>query len=160
MLASLFGCGDPGGASDEVHEARQKAASTQTEASSTFATVGRALDARTYSSGGTGRWKTCGMPPTPSGAQYDAQVTVVQTNVAPSMYSDVITEALRSSGWTIESDSGEWIEARKDGITFRAKYGGAGADLSIDSGCVDLSGDSVEGLTELPTDDLGIAPPT
>jgi len=160
MLAGMLGCGVSGGASDDVDAARDEAAATRDEAASTFAAVGEALDALTYSSGGTGRWKICGMPPDPSGAEYSAQIAVVQTNAAPSTYAAAITDALQSSGWEVESDSGEWIEAGKDGMTFRAQYGGTGANLSIDSGCVDLSDDSVEELTEQPNDDLGIAPPT
>lgn len=153
VLGSLFGCG--GGSDEPSAKVEDRAAATRAAAAEVFPLVGKAVEAGGYSSSGSGRWVICGMEPSPSGAEYEADVAITQANTGLSERGELIASALRSAGWKVDPPTGELVRATKDGMTFRADRG---TNLSITSGCVDTSEDSVRTLTEKSPTDLGLPP--
>ncbi|MRJ75414.1 hypothetical protein GEV29_02590 [Aeromicrobium sp. SMF47] len=163
MLSSLFGCGGSAGSDGSDgsgSDASKRADTTRAAAREAFPAVGEAVEAASFSGSGGGRWAICGMQPSPSGAEYVAEIAITQTNTGSSEHPDGIESALTSTGWTVDNRTGEVVEASKDGLTFRARYGSGGINLSIRSGCVDASKDVVAKLTDEPADNLGVAPPS
>ncbi|MCX6407478.1 MAG: hypothetical protein NTV28_11230 [Propionibacteriales bacterium] len=159
MMASLFGCGD-GGSGDDSADAQRTAEEARTAATQTFDAVGQGVEALGYSSTGAGRWVICGQEPSPNGAQYVAEIAVVQSNVPPSQYGEVVRRQAEAQGWSVEEVAGDTLEGRKDGLTLRAQYGAGGMNLSVRSTCLDVPKDEIRRLTDLPKDDLGVAPPS
>lgn len=158
MVGSLIGCGGSGG-SDGPGAARapQRADAARTTATKTFSLVGEAVQALSYSSSGAAGWTICGMEPSPSGAEYVAELAITQSNTGASEQAALISSSLASAGWKVEQPTADLVEASKDGLTFRADRG---TNLSISSGCVDLPEDEVRRLTDEPRDDLGISTPS
>jgi hypothetical protein len=157
MIGALAACG---GSDDPDPQAPERAEATRAAATETFPLIGEAVEALTYSGSGGGRWAVCGMEPSPSGAEYVAEIAIVQTNVGASTYPAGIETALTSAGWTVEEPTAEALEATKDDLRLRARYGDGGINLAIRSGCVDLSEDAVRELTDQPVDDLGVPAPS
>lgn len=166
MVGSLFGCGGsdgsggPGRSGGSDAELAKRADTTRAAAVEAFPAVGEAVEALSFSGSGGGRWAICGMQPSPSGAEYVAEIAITQTNTGSSEYPDGIESALTSAGWTVDNRTGEVVEASKDGLSFRARYGSGGINLSIRSGCVDAPKDVIAKLTDEPADKLGVAPPS
>ncbi|NRQ49268.1 hypothetical protein [Aeromicrobium stalagmiti] len=159
MIGSLFGCGASDSGGDEPAKAEQRADATRAAAKETFPLVGDAVKALTYTSGGSGRWAICGMEPSPSGAEYAAEVAVTQSDTAASEQAELIASALTSAGWKVDETTSEAVTASKGGLAFRARYGDGGINLSITSGCVDVSKDRIRALTDEPSEDLGLPQP-
>ncbi len=152
MVGSLFGCGGSGKPDPRPQE---RAAATRAAAAEVFPLVGKAVKALSYTSTGSGQWGICGMEPSPTGAEYSAEVAVTQSNTGASEQADLIVSALKSAGWKVKAPTSEVVEASKNGLAFRAEYGG-GVNLSIRSGCVDASKDDIGKLTDEPAKDLGL----
>ncbi|MEV7398281.1 hypothetical protein [Aeromicrobium sp. NPDC092404] len=156
MILSLSGCG---GSDEPDARPDERAEVTRAAAAEVFPLIGKAVEALSYSSTGGGAWSICGMEPSPSGAEYVAEVAVTQTNVGSSQYPQLIESALTSAGWKVGTSSSELVKAAKDGLDLRARFGAGGINLSVTSGCLDLSKDTIRELTDKPRDDLGLSLP-
>jgi hypothetical protein len=156
MIGSLFGCG---GSDKPNPRLIEKADATRAAARETFPLIGKAVKASSYTSTGGGRWEGCGMP-SPSGAEYVAEVAITMTRVGSSEYHNLIESVLASAGWKVEKSTSELVEASKDGLRLRADYGTAAINLSIASGCVDSSRNSVRKLTDKPREELDLPLPS
>lgn len=153
MVLGLAGCGGP----DEVESgAVKRGEASRTVAVRTFSAVATSVGASSLSSSGTGRWALCGMLPSPTGAEYVATVALLGTDVVGSKQADVIATTLTSAGWDVEPTTSEVVTASKGTMTFWAEYGGA-INLEVRSGCVDMSGDAVDRLTDRSSDELGLS---
>lgn len=157
MIGSLFGCG---GSDEPDPHLAEKADATRAAAREAFPLIGKAVKALSYTSTGGGRWEICGMEPSPTGAEYVAEVAITQANAGSSEYPGLIESVLTSAGWKVDKPTGEAVEASKDGLQLRARYGDGGINLSIRSGCVDSSKSSIRKLTDKPRDELGLPLPS
>lgn len=157
VLGGLSGCGgsdapDPG--------LPKRAEATRAAAVKVFSQIGDALQVTSYTSTGGGRWEICGMLPSPSGAEYVAEVGITGAEAASTEYPEIIEATLTSAGWKVAQRTSEVIEASKDGLQLRARYGRAGINVSMTGGCIDASGNVIDKLTDEPRDDLGLPPPS
>jgi hypothetical protein len=157
MIGSLFGCG---GSDKPNPRLADKADATRAAARETFPLIGKAVKAVSYTSTGGGRWEICGMEPSPTGAEYVAEVAIALTNVGSSEYPNLIESVLKSAGWKVEKRTSEVVKASKDELLLRADYGDGGINLSIASGCVDSSKNSIRKLTDKSREELGLPLPS
>ncbi|MEJ7634502.1 hypothetical protein [Aeromicrobium sp.] len=153
MVGSLFGCG---GSEEPNPDVYKRADATKSAAAEVFPLIGEAVKASSYTSSGGGRWDICGMEPSPTGAEYVAEVAVTDSNTVASEQADLIASALTSVGWKVEPPTSELVEASKDGLQFAARYGDLAINLSIRSGCVDSSANSSRKLSDKRIEDLGL----
>lgn len=140
----------------ERTDVKERTESVQAAATTIMPAVGEAVGVTSYSSSGQARWLSCGSPPSPTGAEYVAEVSITGTTSVASTYADSIVTALDSQGWTIDSSTADVIEAHDDEHEFTARYEGGLVRLMLTAPCLDLSGDDVETLGDLPSADLGL----
>ena len=160
-LAVLSGCGGADGGGVPRGEASQRAEEIRTEAAVLFPKLAASMSAVSFTGSGTARWKICGMPPHPSGAEYVAEVTVDQADTGVSGRLAAVEELLDGQGWTLVEDTSGTVTSSKQGTTLTARVAGGGASLALSSGCLDLSGDLIDELTDPGRrDDLGLTPPS
>lgn len=157
LLAPLSACG--GSDDDTARTTSDRADATRAAAAEVFPPVGVAVKAQSWTSGGTGRWDQCGLDPIPTGAEYVVEVAVTGADTAGSRQADLIRSALEPAGWTVGTVTSETVEASKDGIAFRAEYGG-GVNLSVRSGCIETSADEAKRLGDETPRDLRLPLPS
>lgn len=159
VLAGVSGCGG-GGETVTREQASQRAEEIRTEASNLFPTLATSMSAISYTGSGQARWRICGMLPSPSGAEYLAEVTVDQANAGTTEQLAAITTVLDGQGWTSEKESSGAPTWSKQGATLTTRVKRGAAMLALSSGCLDLPGDLIDELTRPGRrDDLGLAPP-
>ncbi len=134
----------------------ERTASVRTAATTVMPAIGEAVGVTSYSSSGQARWLSCGNPPSPTGAEYVAEVSITGTTSVASTYEDSILASLDSEGWTIDSNTADIIEAHDDELELVARYEGGLIRLTLSAPCLDLSGDDVDTLSDLPSADLGL----
>lgn len=154
VLMACAGCSST--PAPERADVKERTASIETAATTIMPAIGEAVGVTSYSSSGRARWLYCGSPPSPTGAEYVAEVSITGTSSVASTYEDSIIASLGSQGWTIDSTTADVIEAHDDQIELTARYEGGLLRLTVTAPCLDLSGDDVETLSDLPSADLGL----
>ncbi len=161
MVASLFGCGGSDGGAVTREQASQRSEEIRTEAAGLFPKLATSMSAVSFTGSGTARWKICGMPPSPNGAEYVAELTVDQANTGVAERLAAVKELLDGQGWTLDKETSGTVTSSKQDTTLTARVAGGGAYLTLSSGCLDLSGDLIDELTDpARRDDLGLTPPS
>ena len=156
VALATSGCSGDDDPVDQRDDVADRTASVQAAAQTLIPAVGDGVGVLSYSSSGQARWQICGMPPSPSGAEYVAEVSITATESVPSSYADSIVAAVESQGWTIDSSTADVIVAVNDDLELTARYQGGVINLMISAPCLDVSGDDAERLADLPADDLAL----
>lgn len=152
-LAALSSCGGSGNASRE--EAERRSAAVRAEATRLFPVLTDAMVA-VSSTSGRGRWTIRSMEPSPDGAEYVVELTVDQTDTGVSERTRAVEAALTDAGWSLEQGATSTVRSSRKGLDLTARVEGAGAFLSLTSGCLDLPGGVVDELTDRRSDELGL----
>jgi hypothetical protein len=161
VLGVLSGCGGSDDGDVTREQASRRSDEIRTEATDLFPRLATSMTAVSFAGSGTARWKTCGMPPSPNGAEYVAELTVDQANTGVAERLAAVKELLDGQGWTLDKETSGTVTSSKQDTTLTARVAGGGAYVTLSSGCLDLSGDLVDELTDPGRrDDLGLTPPS
>lgn len=151
----LTACGD-GGGDNQDDTARKQLDSDEKSVDALVADLvprlAKALKAE--ASGGKAFYKTCGMEPDLSGAEYTSNPQF-GASPEPGEAVDRVVTLLEGDGWTVDQPANpEVVEGTLEGRSIRIQVGSHATDVKLSGGCVDSSADVAHEYGDRPAKDV------